>query len=74
MVSEASDKIFEDFLKEDKKRPRESKKPKIDKTKIIGVENDLKAKLLAKQQAREKKSKEAARALMLLLHRELSIT
>lgn len=64
MVSESSDKIFEDFLKEDvakvkKKVAKEEEKEKVPagKYKREGFENDLKAKLLEKQKARKKKEK-----------------
>ena len=57
MVSEASDKIFEEFLKSDiKKSKTKEKVKKIEpeaKAKILGVETSLKDRLLAKQRARK---------------------
>ena len=63
MVSESSDKIFEDYLKEDiskiSKSPKETKS--VEKYKQRGFENDLKAKLLAKQKQRKKSYKKQTR-------------
>jgi len=53
MVSESSDKIFEDYLKEDITKISSAKKTEkttktVEKYKQRGFENDLKAKLLAR--------------------------